>query len=123
MSADCIFCTIDRSTLAETSLSIAFLDGFPVSKGHCLVVPRRHVPSIWDLSHDEYADLFNLLKTVRDRIEERFKPQGMNVGSNCGDAAGQTIPHAHVHLIPRYAGDVTNPRGGIRNVIPGKGTY
>ena len=120
---DCIFCQIDRAILAESKRSLAFFDGFPVSKGHALVVPKRHVPTIWDLSADEYIDLFNLVRRMKDLIQDQFEPQGMNVGANCGQAAGQTVVHAHVHIIPRYSGDVPNPRGGIRNIIPGKGNY
>ena len=120
---DCIFCLIDRAILAETKLSMAFFDAFPVSKGHALVIPRRHLPTIWELSDEEYADVFNLVRAVKDLIQDQFEPQGINVGANCGQAAGQTEFHAHFHIIPRYAGDVPNPRGGIRNIISGKGSY
>lgn len=120
---DCIFCQTDRTILAKTKLSLAFFDGFPVSPGHSLVIPKRHVPSIWELSAEEYVDLFNLVREVKALIQDRFEPQGINVGANCGEAAGQTVFHAHVHIIPRYSGDVPYPRGGIRNIIPGKGSY
>jgi diadenosine tetraphosphate (Ap4A) HIT family hydrolase len=120
---DCIFCLIDRAILAETKLSMAFFDAFPVSKGHTLVIPRRHLPTIWELSDEEYADVFKLVRAVKDLIQDQFEPQGINVGANCGQAAGQTVFHAHIHIIPRYAGDVPNPRGGIRNIISGKGSY
>ena len=75
------------------------------------------------MTAEEYADAFNLVKQVNDLLQERFDPQGFNIGVNCGEAAGQTVFHAHIHIIPRYAGDVPNPRGGVRNVIPGKGNY
>ncbi len=120
---DCIFCQVGRAILAQTELSLAFFDGFPVSEGHALVVPRRHVPTIWELLDEEYVDLFNLVRAVKGIIQDQFEPQGINVGANCGQAAGQTAFHAHVHIIPRYSGDVPNPRGGIRNMIPGKGDY
>ena len=120
---DCIFCRLNRSILAETKLSLAFLDNFPVSKGHTLVIPKRHVASLWEMTAEEYMDAFTLLKRVKDVLQERFNPQGFNVGANCGQVAGQTVFHAHIHLIPRYPGDVPNPRGGIRNIIPGKGDY
>jgi diadenosine tetraphosphate (Ap4A) HIT family hydrolase len=120
---DCIFCHVDRSILAETRLSFALLDGFPVSKGHTLVIPKRHVLSIWEMTPEEYTDAFNLVGQVKDILQEKFDPQGFNVGVNCGEAAGQTVFHAHIHLIPRYNGDVPYPRGGIRNIIPGKGNY
>lgn len=119
----CIFCHIDRSILAETSLSFAFLDNFPVSKGHTLVIPKRHVVSIWEMTTEEYTDAFSLVGRVKNILQEKFAPQGFNVGVNCGEAAGQTVFHAHIHLIPRYNGDVPSPRGGIRNIIPGKGNY
>ena len=120
---DCAFCRNDRFQLAETKLSLAFFDSFPVSKGHALVVPRRHVCTIWELSAEEYVDAFNLVREVKELIQARFEPQGINVGVNCGQAAGQTVFHAHIHIIPRYTGDVPYPRGGIRNIIPGKGGY
>jgi diadenosine tetraphosphate (Ap4A) HIT family hydrolase len=120
---DCIFCHLNRSILAETKLSLAFLDGFPVSKGHTLVIPKRHVVSLWEMTTEEYTDAFALVRQVKDLLQEQFNPQGFNVGVNCGQPAGQTVFHAHIHLIPRYTGDVPNPRGGVRNIIPGKGNY
>lgn len=123
MSAACIFCRLDRPILAESALSLAFLDSYPVSKGHSLVVPRRHLASIWDLSPEEYADAFALARQVKDLLQEKFQPQGFNIGVNCGEAAGQSVWHAHIHVIPRYTGDVASPKGGVRNVVPGKGRY
>ncbi len=123
MTMNCPFCHTNDSRLAETKLSFAVLDNFPVSKGHVLVIPKRHVATIWQLWDDEYADIFNLVRRVKDLIQNKFDPQGINVGVNCGEVAGQTVFHAHIHIIPRYAGDVLNPRGGVRNIIPGKGDY
>jgi diadenosine tetraphosphate (Ap4A) HIT family hydrolase len=120
---DCIFCRIDRPLFAETRLSFAFLDGFPVSNGHTLVIPKRHVVSLWEMSDNEYTDAFDLVRRVKDILQEKFQPQGLNVGVNCGEAAGQSVFHAHIHIIPRYNGDVPSPRGGVRNIIPGKGNY
>lgn len=120
---NCPFCQTNHSILAKTKLSFACLDNFPVSKGHALVIPKRHVATIWELWDDEYADVFDLVKQVKDLIQDKFGPQGINVGVNCGEAAGQTVFHAHIHVIPRYTGDVPNPRGGVRNIIPGKGDY
>jgi diadenosine tetraphosphate (Ap4A) HIT family hydrolase len=120
---NCPFCQTNHSILAETKLSFACLDNFPVSEGHTLVIPKRHVETIWELSEDEYSDVFNLVRQVKELIQDRFYPHGINVGVNCGEAAGQTVFHAHIHIIPRYAGDVPNPRGGVRNIIPGKGDY
>jgi diadenosine tetraphosphate (Ap4A) HIT family hydrolase len=120
---DCIFCRHDRSILARSRLSFACLDNFPVSSGHALVIPKRHVASIWEMTKEEYADAFNLVREVRDILQEKFRPQGFNIGLNCGEVAGQSVFHAHIHIIPRYAGDVPNPRGGVRNIIPGRGNY
>jgi diadenosine tetraphosphate (Ap4A) HIT family hydrolase len=120
---DCIFCQFDLPVLAQSEMSYAFLDGFPVSEGHALVIPKRHVASIWDLTEAEYADAFDLVRQVKGLLQQRYNPQGFNIGVNCGEAAGQTVFHAHIHLIPRYTGDVPSPRGGVRNVIPGKGNY
>jgi diadenosine tetraphosphate (Ap4A) HIT family hydrolase len=120
---DCVFCKRHHPILAETKLSFAFLDSFPVSSGHSLVIPKRHVLSIWELTDEEYTDAFNLVRQVKDILQEKFEPQGYNVGVNCGEAAGQSVFHAHVHVIPRYNGDVPSPRGGVRNIIPGKGNY
>jgi diadenosine tetraphosphate (Ap4A) HIT family hydrolase len=75
------------------------------------------------MTTEEYADAFDLIRRVKDVLQERFKPQGFNVGVNCGEVAGQTVLHAHIHLIPRYIGDVPSPRGGVRNIIPDKGNY
>jgi diadenosine tetraphosphate (Ap4A) HIT family hydrolase len=119
----CPFCQCRHSILAETKLSFAVLDNFPVSKGHSLVIPKRHVSTVWDLTADEYTNVFSLVRQVKDLIQKKFDPQGINVGVNCGEAAGQTVFHAHIHVIPRYTGDVPNPRGGVRNIIPGKGDY
>lgn len=119
----CVFCHPDRSILAETRLSLALPDSFPVSNGHTLVIPKRHVASLWQMTDEEYTDAFNLVRQVKEILQGKFQPQGFNVGVNCGEAAGQSVFHAHIHLIPRYIGDVPNPRGGVRNIIPGKGNY
>jgi diadenosine tetraphosphate (Ap4A) HIT family hydrolase len=120
---DCIFCRMERQVLAETKLSWAFFDSYPVTRGHSLVIPKRHVRSIWEMTTDEYNDAFNLARTVKNLLLEEFTPDGFNIGVNCGEAAGQTVFHAHIHVIPRYGGDVPNPRGGVRHIIPGKGNY
>ena len=109
--------------LAETELSLAFLDTYPVSSGHALVIPRRHVALLWEMTAEEYGDAFALVRLIKDLIQDQFKPHGFNIGVNCGKAAGQSIFHAHIHVIPRYAGDVPNPKGGVRNVLPGQGVY
>jgi diadenosine tetraphosphate (Ap4A) HIT family hydrolase len=119
----CIFCEPTREILAQNERAIAVLDSFPVSPGHALILPRRHVVTIWDLEPDEYAACFALARILRPILEARFHPDGFNVGANCGEAAGQSVWHAHIHVIPRYKGDTPNPRGGVRHVIPLKGNY
>jgi len=120
---DCIFCFLDRPVLAESALSKAFFDAFPVSKGHALIVPKRHVVTIWDATEEEHADAFVLVRRVKDLLQERFAPDGFNIGVNAGASAGQTVWHAHIHLIPRYSGDVADAVGGVRNVLPKKGEF
>jgi len=125
MDSICPFCKVEseREIIASTSLSIAFLDGFPVSPGHALIIPRRHVSSFFNLTKDEQQDMFILLDSVKSIIDEKYHPDGYNVGVNVGEVAGQSIFHVHLHLIPRYKGDVSNPRGGVRGVIPSKQNY
>jgi diadenosine tetraphosphate (Ap4A) HIT family hydrolase len=96
---------------------------FPVTDGHTLVVPRKHIASVFDLCDDEQSPLWQLVVAVRKQLLADFKPAGFNIGINDGEAAGQTVLHAHIHVIPRYAGDVVDPRGGIRWVIPEKARY
>ena len=121
----CPFCKAEseREIIASSSLSVAFFDGFPVSPGHALIIPKRHVSSFFDLSKEEQRDLLNLAERVKRIVEERYHPDGYNIGINVGEAAGQSIFHVHMHLIPRYKGDVPNPRGGVRGVIPSKQNY
>ncbi|WP_346861157.1 HIT family protein [uncultured Draconibacterium sp.] len=122
---DCPFC-IERNTreiISENDLVYAAFDIYAVSKGHCLIVTKRHVPNFFDTTPAEIEALFSLVKKVKVILDSKFSPSGYNIGININDEAGQTIPHVHVHIIPRYAGDVENPRGGVRNVIPGKGNY
>ena len=121
----CPFCKVEseREIIASSPLSVAFFDGFPVSPGHALIIPKRHVASFFDLSIKEQQDLLNLADRVKQIVEERYHPDGYNIGVNVGEAAGQSIFHVHIHLIPRYQGDVPNPRGGVRGVIPDKQNY
>jgi diadenosine tetraphosphate (Ap4A) HIT family hydrolase len=125
MSDDCVFCSAGstREIIASSALSLAFFDGFPVSPGHVLVIPRRHVASFFDLTEEEVADMMALMHQVKSLIDARFHPDGYNIGCNCGEAAGQTINHFHLHIIPRYKGDCENPRGGVRGVIPSHMSY
>ncbi|HEV8483252.1 MAG TPA: HIT domain-containing protein, partial [Blastocatellia bacterium] len=104
-------------------LVIGLWDGFPVSEGHALLVPVRHVPTWFEASTEERIALTQAIVVAREAIEEKHRPDGYNIGINSGDAAGQTVFHLHVHLIPRYRGDVPDPRGGVRHVIPSRGNY
>ena len=120
----CPFCRIEAGRVAWSSpLTIAFWDVYPVSLGHALVVPRRHAESWSELTADEKAALTEGIDAIRALIDERYEPHAYNVGFNDGEAAGQTITHFHVHVIPRYQGDVLDPRGGVRWVLPDKAAY
>ena len=122
--SDCPFCDLNhRTIIAETNDAIAFYDGFPVSPGHILVIPRRHCSDFFQLSPSEQNACLELLNECQKQLISERNPDGFNIGINVGTAAGQTIFHAHLHLIPRYAGDVENPRGGVRGVIPAKKDY
>ena len=88
-----------------------------------LVVPKRHISSFWNMTNDEYADAFALVRQVQELLGKQYAPDGFNIGINCGVAAGQTVMHAHIHVIPRYQGDMTDPRGGVRRIFPKKAKY
>jgi diadenosine tetraphosphate (Ap4A) HIT family hydrolase len=120
----CIFCKLNHSeTILENRLFYSRWDKFPVSYGHAEVIPKRHIESFLDLSGKEVLLMYDLIKKTKEVIDDKFSPDAYNLGINEGEAAGRTIHHLHVHLIPRYYGDVKNPRGGVRHVIPGKGDY
>jgi diadenosine tetraphosphate (Ap4A) HIT family hydrolase len=123
--SDCIFCrpSDGRRELAGNDLAVAFPAGFPVSRGHALIVPRRHEPDFFGLTAAEQAALVALVNPVRALLDEEFAPDAYNLGVNAGKAAGQTILHTHLHVIPRYAGDVEEPRGGVRWVLPETARY
>ena len=109
--------------ICETATCVAFFDGYPVSPGHALIVPKRHASSYFDLTDHEREAMNVMLQYVKRVVDERFHPDGYNIGINVGQAAGQSVYHCHMHLIPRYAGDVENPKGGVRGVIPKKQKY
>ena len=109
--------------VASNALAFAIRDAFPVSPGHSLVVPFREVATWFDASADEKKAIFDLVDVVKRQLDEELRPQGYNVGFNAGAAAGQTVMHLHVHVIPRYTGDVPDPRGGVRWVLPEKAAY
>ena len=121
---DCPFCDPDPVKVwLRNGHAIAFKDSFPVSEGHTLVVPKQHVTSLFDLPAEVRQSVWALVAEVRSRLADELNPEAFNVGINDGEAAGQTVPHAHVHVIPRYSGDVPDPRGGIRWVISEKAVY
>ncbi|QOJ27974.1 MAG: HIT domain-containing protein [Ignavibacteriales bacterium] len=121
----CPFCNPDpeRELIAESATAYAMFDKFPVSNGHALVIPKRHAADYFELSFKEQSACWFMLNRVKKIITEIYNPDGFNVGVNINEDAGQTVPHVHIHLIPRYKGDVAEPRGGVRGVIPEKRSY
>ena len=121
----CLFCNINESGVAhENELAYASYDSYPVSKDHCLIIPKRHIKDYFDLSKDELMACDKLIKTVKDEILAKDQSvKGFNLGTNIGKVSGQSILHCHFHLIPRREGDVENPQGGVRSVIPNKQHY
>ena len=124
----CAFCDIeekiDKSRIIyQDSTWIAILDGYPVSEGHTLLIPKRHCETYFDLNYLELESLGVTIGIVKRILCAKYHPNGFNIGTNCGKAAGQTIMHCHIHIIPRYNGDCENPRGGVRGVIPNKMSY
>lgn len=116
---NCLFCKwIDggRKVVIENENFKVFYDGFPVNKGHLLAVPKRHIKNLFELNQKEWESLRGLLQKSERHLDKKYSPDGFNIGVNIGEAAGQTVFHLHIHLIPRYKGDVKNPRGGIRNI-------
>jgi len=123
MSA-CPFCILPpERIILENNLALAIRDGFPVSPGHTLVIPRRHIASITEATEAEFSAIWALAAEARRRLDAEKSPDGYNVGINDGEAAGQTVMHLHLHLIPRYRGDSRDPRGGVRWVFPEKAKY
>ena len=134
-SNQCPFCTLDPSRIFATNdYAVAVLDGYPVSPGHTLIIPKRHIVSLFEASGEERTALFDLLAEVRERLLDPLRspigkegssivPDGFNIGINDGVAAGQSVMHLHIHLIPRYSGDCDDPRGGVRWVFPEHAAY
>lgn len=120
----CPFCNIEpERVLYEDTYSYAIRDGFPVSDGHILIIPKRHIDSFFDVTREERTALLNTLARMKTELDTEFQPDAYNIGINDGSAAGQTIPHLHIHLIPRYRGDAADPRGGVRWIFPDKANY
>ena len=124
MNRDCRFCSPDPvRVFGSNALALALHDGFPVSPGHTLIVPRRHIASAAEATLEEFSAIWALLAEVRAGLDRDMRPDAYNIGINDGRAAGQTVMHLHVHLIPRFAGDCPDPRGGVRWVLPKKARY
>ena len=120
----CVFCEIDQSMITnQNPLAYVTLDKFPVTRGHTLIIPKRHVRDYFGLNEPENIAINSLIFEEKEKLSLDTSIEGHNIGVNCGEVAGQTVFHCHVHLIPRRKGDVKNPRGGVRHVISGKGDY
>jgi len=122
---DCTFChpESERELIVESATAYAIYDKFPVNNGHALIIPKKHCANYFDLTFKEQAACVFMLNKVKEIVTEKFNPDGFNIGINVGEKAGQTVDHVHIHLIPRYKGDVEDPRGGVRGVIPDKQKY
>jgi len=121
----CLFCDSKKSGIAqENDLAYASYDSYPVSDHHCLIIPKRHIKDYFDMTNDELIACNDLIQMIKNEILEKDKTvKGFNIGTNAGKIAGQSIMHCHIHLIPRREGDVDNPQGGVRSVIPKKQHY
>lgn len=119
----CLFCNDAEGVSLINELAYSCRDSYAVSPGHTVVIPKRHVAEFFDLTQDEVAACMDLINEEKKLIDEEFNPDGYNIGVNIGQAAGQSILHVHIHIIPRYEGDVENPQGGVRHVIPKKAHY
>lgn len=122
---ECLFCSIDNDRIIESNhLAYVIRDGFPITEGHSLIIPKRHAVDYFELTPEELNACTELLHSQKRSLTEADNTiTGFNIGMNAGESAGQTIFHCHIHLIPRRNGDVENPRGGVRHLIPGKGYY
>lgn len=122
--SDCPFCHLPAERIAGgNEFGLIVRDAYPVSPGHTLIIPKRHIGSFFELTTEERNALMALLDQARTEMQASHQPQGYNIGINDGPAAGQTVPHLHIHLIPRYQDDLPDPRGGVRWVIPEKARY
>ena len=120
----CPFCYPDHTRIiASNNHALAIMDGFPISPGHALIIPKQHIASLFEATREEREALFDLLELMKTELQVKHTPDGFNIGINDGAAAGQTVMHLHVHLIPRYACDQPDPRGGVRWIFPEKADY
>lgn len=125
---NCPFCNIDKLVdkdriVYQDDTWIAIYDNYPVSQGHVLLIPKRHVETLFGLNMIEFGSLGVTIGIIKMTLDKKFHPTGYNIGANCGKSAGQTVMHCHIHIIPRYDGDMADPRGGVRGVIPEKQKY
>ena len=124
MTKPCPFCTLPPERIIDSNdYGLTIRDGFPVSTGHTLIIPKRHIGSWFGINADEQLGLLDLLARAKILLQDELSPDGYNIGINDGPSAGQTVPHLHMHLIPRYKGDQDDPRGGVRWIIPEKAKY
>jgi diadenosine tetraphosphate (Ap4A) HIT family hydrolase len=120
----CPFCTLPEERVIDSNeLGVVIRDGYPISEGHTLIIPKRHIGSFFETNQDEKLALLALLESAQKQLKKELNPPSFNIGINDGKEAGQTIPHLHIHLIPRYESDMTDPRGGVRWIIPEKAKY
>ena len=120
----CPFCNINEDKIiAKNKFSYAIYDKYPVNKGHILIISKEHICDYFDASTEVREAIFNLMEDCKSLLNNKYNPDGYNIGFNCGKEAGQTIMHLHLHLIPRYEGDIEDPTGGVRGVIPEKRVY
>jgi len=122
MNQNCPFCNPNKIILSN-DLAYAIFDRYPVNEGHMLIIPRRHVKDFWTSAAPERRTINDLLEECKGYLDKKFEPDDYNIGVNCGEVAGQSIFHLHVHLISRYTGDIENPKGGVRGVIPSRRIY
>jgi|TARA_B110000238_G_scaffold77077_1_gene84981 diadenosine tetraphosphate (Ap4A) HIT family hydrolase len=118
----CIFCR-EQTLIYETDLTYVTYDTYPASPGHALIITKRHVANYFDCTQQEVIELWQSVEKAKQLVDKDHSPDSYNIGINVGSVAGQSVPHIHIHLIPRYKGDVEDPRGGVRGVIPNKRKY
>jgi len=124
MKENCPFCYISEENMVlKNDYAFAIFDKYPVNKGHMLIIPFRHFPNYFEATKEEKLAFIDLLDKAKEFLDREYKPDGYNIGVNVGKYAGQTVFHVHIHLIPRYKGDVDDPTGGVRGVIPDKRKY
>lgn len=120
----CLFCQdFGGRVLFSNPHFCAIYDAYPANPGHLLIISRRHIADLFGLYAEEFAGLYEMIGHAKTLLDEKYRPGGYNIGANCGEVAGQTIPHFHLHVIPRYPGDVDEPRGGVRNIMEAGVSY